>query len=436
MDYTVNEVLQFAVDNDIKFVKLAFCNLMGVQKNISIVAEELPRAFESGISFDASAVTGFGSAEQSDLLLIPDPTTLSILPWRPQQGRVARLFCDVRRTDGSPFEVDGRQIVRRAEERAARMGFQCQIGSECEFYLFEMDEKGQPTHTPHDDAGYCDVAPADRAENVRRDICLTLEQMGIEPESSHHEQGPGQNEVDFRYAPPLIAADRLTAFKSVVKTIAVRNGLYASFMPKPIRDRSGSGLHINLSLCKRGENLMGQIKEGGSDPASCFLAGLLAHIPEITLFLNPITNSYSRFGRHEAPRHIAWGYQNRSVLVRLPGTGGKYSRIEVRSPDGACNPYLAYALLIHAGLTGIEKEMALEAPEKRNLFVRQDSYPAPLPDTLGEALSLAKGSELLRKVLPGQVLSAYFAKKEEEWEMYAQADHRPTWEDKRYFNKI
>ncbi len=436
MDYTVKEVLQFAADNDVKFVKLAFCSLMGVQKNISIVAEELPRAFESGISFDASAVTGFGSPEDSDLLLVPDPATLSILPWRPQQGRVARLFCDVRRPDGSAFEGDGRQIVRRAEARAASMGYACQIGSECEFYLFELDEKGKPTHVPQDNAGYCDVAPADRAENVRRDICLTLEQMGIEPESSHHEQGPGQNEVDFRYASPLRAADRFTAFKSVVKSVAARNGLHASFMPKPLRDKSGSGLHVNLSLLRDGVNLTGEIGEGKDNAPSAFLAGILKYIPEITLFLNPITNSYSRFGRYEAPRHIAWGYRNRSVLVRIPATDGAYSRMEIRSPDGACNPYLAYALLMHAGLSGIEEGLTLCAAERRNLFEISESAPARLPETFGEALERAKGSALLKKVLPDPVLSAYFSNKEEEWERFMQADHRPTWEDKRYFEKI
>ena len=256
MNQTSQDVLQFVAENDVKFIRLAFCDLSGFQKNIAIQSSELQRAFEEGISFDASAAGGFAGVEDSDLFLVPDPATLSVLPWRPAQGRVARMFCGIVRPDGAPYDADARALLKQAARRAAEMGYSVQVGAECEFYLFETDEYDRPTMIPHDRGGYCDIAPLDRGENIRREICLTLESLGMRPESSHHEQGPGQNEVDFRYTGALTAADHLLGFKAAVKSIAAQSGLYASFLPKPFLEYSGSGLHINLSLFQDGKNLV------------------------------------------------------------------------------------------------------------------------------------------------------------------------------------
>jgi len=427
MDYTRNEVLQFVSENDVKFIRMAFCDIFGTQKNISIISEELTRAFESGISFDASAVRGFMNVEESDLFLYPDPATLAILPWRPQHGRVLRFFCDIKHPDGTPFEGDGRNILRKAVKRAEDMGYVCKIGSECEFYLFELDEKGHPTDVPHDFAGYCDIAPMDKGENVRREICLTLEEMGIKPESSHHEQGPGQNEVDFKYNDALSAADNLITFKAVVKTIASRNGLFASFMPKPIRNKSGSGLHVNISLSKNGSNIFKTGKEGHSKEAESFIAGIMHRINEITVFLNPLTNSYARFGSYEAPKYVTWSHQNRSQLIRIPAAQGDYNRMELRSPDPACNPYLAFSLIISAGLDGIENKMSLCEPANFNLYDADENRLRgiqALPENLGAAIKLAQNSQFIRRVLPQKTIEKYIQAKQMEWETYLQAEDK------------
>ena len=436
MEYTVNEVLQFVAENDVKFIRLAFCDIFGRQKNISIMPGELPRAFETGISFDASAVRGFLNVEESDLFLVPDPSTLSILPWRPSTGRVVRFFCGIRKPDGTPFNGDARDILRKAVERAADLGYLCKIGSECEFYLFETDDLGQPTYVPQDQGGYCDISPLDRGENVRREICLTLEEMGILPVSSHHQQGPGQNEIDFRYNHALKAADDLITFQSVVKAIAAQNGLYASFLPKPFADKSGSGLHINLSLFKNGENIF-QPSSAFYAQAEQFIAGVLAHVREATAFLNPIPNSYRRLGSFEAPAYITWSHQNRSQLVRIPAASGAFSRMELRSPDPACYPYLCFALLIAAGLEGIERGLALPAAEDRNLFSADlDSF-APeqrLPATLGDALEIAEASDFVRSVLGDEVAARFLEAKSDEWKRYCASADPQTLDCKEYFN--
>ncbi len=419
MDYTVAEVLQFVEENDVKFIRLQFCDMFGAVKNIAIMADELPRAFEMGVSFDASAVKGFMNMEECDLYLHPDPSTLAVLPWRPQQGRVARFFCDVKRADGENFEGDGRTLLKAAVKRAADKGYVCEIGSECEFYLFELDENGNPTKRPHDRAGYLDVAPLDRGENVRREICLTLESMGIKPESSHHEQGPGQNEVDFRHADALTAADNLVTFKTIVKTMANRNGLYASFLPKPLEDFSGNGLHINLSLLRGGLNLFKIGSNEHSQEAESFIAGILQRVREITLFLNPLMNSYQRFGLFEAPKYISWSHQNRSQLVRIPAEGGAAARMELRSPDPSCNPYFALALLIHAGLDGIEQGLELCAPANVNLYEADSATLSgfeSLPETLLEAVHVARSSDFVKKYLPEKAAEKIFAEKQQEWE--------------------
>lgn len=430
MDYTMAEVLQFIQENDVKFIRLAFCDIFGMQKNISIMPNELPRAFETGISFDASVVKGFMNVEESDLFLCPDPATLAVLPWRPSHGRVVRFFCDIKKPGGVLFEGDGRYLLKNAVKRAADMGYICKIGPECEFYLFEMDENGNPTRIPHDKAGYCDIAPLDKGENVRREICLALEEMGILPESSHHEQGPGQNEIDFKYSDALSAADNLVTFKSVVKAIAARNGLYASFMPKPFENRSGSGLHINLSLFKNGFNIFKTREEGHSQDAESFIAGVMERIPEITAFLNPLTNSYRRFGGFEAPKYITWSHQNRSQLIRIPAATGQYNRMEIRSPDPSANPYWAFALLLSAGLDGIEKKLALAPAADLNLYqadAQQLKGIASLPEHLMQAVQAAENSSFVKSVIPEKTLSKYLNVKKNEADRCARAHDR--WEE-------
>ena len=392
MIYTAREVYDFVRQEDVKFIRLAFCDVNGKQKNISITPDELPRAFSDGISFDASAIKGFGDEVGSDLLLFPVPSTLNILPWRSSHGNVIRMFCSMKYPDGTQFEKDSRMILQRAVDAAAAKGVSVQFGAEFEFYLFNTDEKGMPTDEPFDRAGYMDVAPEDRGENARREICLTLLEMGIKPESSHHEEGPGQNEIDFRYSDAMTAADNAMNFMTVVKAAAQRNGIYADFSPKPLPGESGNGLHINMSV-KTAD---------GEDHTNAFMAGILAHIKEMTAFLNPTEDSYKRLGEKKAPKYITWSPENRSQLIRIPAAKGEYRRIELRSPDPTANPYIAYALLIMAGLDGIERELAAPEAVNVNLYKADSSVTEPfdrLPASLDEAIAVAESSDFVRGVI-------------------------------------
>lgn len=392
MIYTAREVYDFVRQEDVKFIRLAFCDVNGKQKNISITPDELPRAFSDGISFDASAIKGFGDEVGSDLLLFPVPSTLNILPWRSSHGNVIRMFCSMKYPDGTQFEKDSRMILQKAVDAAATKGVSVQFGAEFEFYLFNTDEKGMPTDEPFDRAGYMDVAPEDRGENARREICLTLLEMGIKPESSHHEEGPGQNEIDFRYSDAMTAADNAMNFMTVVKAAAQRNGIYADFSPKPLPGESGNGLHINMSV-KTAD---------GEDHTNAFMAGILAHIKEMTAFLNPTEDSYKRLGEKKAPKYITWSPENRSQLIRIPAAKGEYRRIELRSPDPTANPYIAYALLIMAGLDGIERELTAPEAVNVNLYKADSSVTEPLdrlPASLDEAIAVAEGSDFVRGVI-------------------------------------
>lgn len=408
MNTTINEVLQFVEENDIKFVRLAFCDIFGTEKNISIMADELPRAFKYGISFDASAVKGFMNVNESDLFLFPDASTISVLPWSPSGGRTLRMYCNICYPHGTAFEGDSRKILKMATEKAKEMGYIVKIGAETEFYLFKLDDQGEPTDQPHDNAGYMDIAPKDKGEHVRREICLTLEEFEIKPVSSHHEQGPGQNEIDFKYADALETADNLITFKSVVETVAGRNGLHASFMPKPLKNFSGSGFHINMSLFKDNENIF--ISESRyKKEAESFIAGILERIEEITAFLNPSHNSYERFGAFEAPKYISWSHQNRSQLIRIPAQTGEYSRMELRSPDSTCNPYIAFALLIYSGLQGIEYKIDLQEAVDENLFEQCEARDIlkTLPHNLYEAVELMKKSDFVKQILPKNTIDKF-----------------------------
>ena len=411
MTNTQYEVMQFVKEQDVRFVRLMFCDIFGQIKNISISSDELERAFVSGISFDASAVKGFLQVDESDLLLFPDPATLSILPWRPAQGRVVRLFCSICRPDGSRFEGDGRSLLESVVRKSSLQDLKFGVGPECEFYLFKLDEEGRPTYEPLDRGTYLDVAPLDKGENVRREICLTLEQMGFYTERSHHESGPGQNEIDFKYSTPVEAADNFITFKSVVKTIADRSGLFASFMPKPLIGESGSGLHFNLSITCDGQQC--DKLEGN------MTAGILNRIQEMSLFLNPLVNSYERLGAFEAPRYVGWGRANRSLLIRIPQTTGEYRRIEVRSADPACNPYLAITLLLSAALEGIQNNM--QPPEEYFGSAYEKHEGQELPSSLLEAIELAQKSEFIKSIIPERLLSFYLESKRGEWKAYEAA---------------
>ncbi len=399
MNYSKEEVMQYVAEEDVKFIRLAFCDVFGKQKNISIMPEELPRAFEHGIAFDASAIAGFGDEAHSDLFLHPDPETLTWLPWRPEHGKVVRMFCAVTYPDGTPFACDTRGLLKQAVADARAAGYTFSFGAEQEFYLFELDEKNDPTKIPYDRAGYMDIAPEDKGENVRREICLTLEQMGIRPESSHHEEGPGQNEIDFRYTEALAAADNVMTFQTVVRTVARRNGLHADFSPKPLPDEPGNGFHVNWS-----------VKPDDEKKQESMIAGVLDKIVPMTVFFNPVEASYERLGQRKAPRFVSWSRENRSQLVRIPAAQKEYRRAELRSPDPAANPYIALTLMIRAGLYGAEKGLSLPAPVDLNLF-RADPATTDalsrLPDTLEKAKAAAKSDEWLKTMLPAEILNAY-----------------------------
>lgn len=407
MFYTQSEVKQFIEENDVKFIRLAFCDLFGRQRNISIMPSELSRAFEFGISFDPSSIEGFDGTEDSDLFLIPDASTLKVLPWRPSHGRVIRFFCKILRADGSEFACDSRRILMEAIAAAKKRNLICNIGTECEFYLFKADENGKSTGVPLDEAGYMDIAPAEHGENVRREICLMLEAIDIQPESSHHEKGPGQNEIDFKYSDALTAADNFLTFKATVATVAAGNGLYASFDPKPIEGKSGNGVHINMSLARNGMNM------SGSEESDRFIAGIMEHIREISAFLNPLPSSYKRLGEMNAPGYVTWSPQNRSQLIRIPVSTGAAARFELRSPDPAMNPYLAFALLIYAGLDGIEKKAVLDGPTNCDSLSAEGNSEKPLrtlPTSYEDALTFCRNSEFVKAHLPAEVIAAYIGK--------------------------
>lgn len=396
MRFSAEEVMQYVREEDVKFIRLAFCDIYGEQKNIAIMPGELERAFAHGIAIDASAIAGFGGQVRSDLFLRPAPSTLVRLPWRPESGKVVRMYCDVTYPDGTILETDARSILKQAVADGEKAGLSFDFGPEMEFYLFKTDDEGEPTRIPYDRAGYMSIAPEDKGENVRREICLTLEQMGIQPESSHHEEGPGQNEIDFRYSDALTAADNTITFRSVVRTVAWRSGLCADFSPKPLQDQAGSGMHINISVT--------------GSPLEPVIAGIMDRIREMTVFLNPCENSYRRFGTNKAPAYISWSSENRSQLIRIPAAPRACPRAELRSADPTANPYLAFALLIWAGLSGVERGLTPPEPADLNLYTAAPEVLArfrKLPASLADAAQLAAGSEFIRRHLPPAVIDAY-----------------------------
>ena len=396
------EVLQFIEENDVKFIRLAFTDLFGQLKNIAILPDQLPAAFETGIAIDATAVDGCESVTGGDLVLKPDPDTLCILPWRPQSGRVCRLLCDLYTSQGVPFAADSRAMLRAATRHAADAGLQVRIGTDCEFYLLDLDEHGRLTMQPHDMGGYMDVAPMDRCEDVRRDIVLTLEQMNIRPESSHHERGPGQNEVDFHRAEPLTAADHYVAFLHAVRAVSQRYGVHATFMPKPLPSEAGNGLHVKLALYREGKNLF-RMEDGAlGAEARCCMAGILRRLPDMTLFLNPLPNSYERLGAPEAFRRLCWSMERDRSALRIPLPQERFARMQLSSPDPTMNVYIGFALLIEAALEGLRQSLPLDG-----FSTGADSGAPLLPLTMEEAIALAQDSAFVNAALPPAVSARY-----------------------------
>lgn len=428
--YSKEDILRLAREEDVEFIRLQFTDMFGMLKNVAVTASQLEHALDNQCMFDGSAIEGFVRDDESDMYLHPDYDTFEIFPWRPQHGKVARLMCDVYRPGQTPFEGDPRYILKKAINRARTMGYKLLVGPECEFFLFHMDEDGLPTTKTYEKAGYFDVGPIDFAENVRRDIVLNLEEMGFEIEASHHELSPAQHEIDFHYQDGLVIADNIMTFKMAVKTIAKRHGLHATFMPKPKEGENGSGMHINLSLVdEAGNNVFVSGKErlgpGLSKTACRFMAGILAHAKGMALLTNPLVNSYKRLiPGYDAPIYIGWTPSaSRSCLMRIPTSRGNNPRIELRNPDSAMNPYLAIAVILEAGLDGIEQAMELPEPITENLYKMpkaelEEKGIKQLPQTLGDAIEAFQSDKLIQRVLGQHIYSKYLEAKKEEWNQF------------------
>jgi len=435
---TKQEILSKCKELDIRFIRLQFTDILGVVKNLAIPVSQLERALNEEIVFDGSSIEGFTRVEESDMILKPDLDTFTIFPWRPREGGVARLICDVYTPEGQPFEGDPRYVLKKAIREAADMGYSINIGPECEFFLFKLDEKGNPTTISHDKGGYFDLSPNDLGENTRREIILTLEEMGFEIEASHHEVSPGQHEIKFKYSDPLTTADRVTTLKFVTRIIAQRNNLHATFMPKPIFGINGSGMHVHLSLFKNGENAFYDPDRPHqlSEEARYFIGGVLKHIKGITAITNPLVNSYKRLvPGYEAPVFQTWSVSNRTALIRVPAGRGNGTRIEIRNPDSCCNPYLAFSLIIRAGLDGIIHKIMPTDPVDKNVYLMTPAERAldnitNLPGSLSEALSEFEKSELCLNTLGQHIFYHFLEAKQIEWEVYKNQIHQ--WELDQY----
>ncbi|WP_457942071.1 type I glutamate--ammonia ligase [Caproiciproducens sp. LBM24188] len=440
--YTKDDIIRMIEENNVRFIRLQFTDIFGTLKNVAITNSQIEKALDNKCMFDGSSIEGFVRIEESDMYLRPDLDTFVILPWHTQHGRVARLICDIYKPDGTPFEGDPRYVLKKTIREAAEMGYTFNVGPECEFFLFNMDEFGHPTTITHDTAGYFDMGPSDLGESARRDICLNLEEMGFEIEASHHEVAIAQHEIDFKYSEAVSAADNILTFKMVVKSCADAHGLSATFMPKPIYGRAGSGMHTNMSLFKNGENAF-------YDPASetklshiayNFIAGVLKHVKGMCAITNPLVNSYKRLvPGYEAPCHIAWTLSNRSALIRVPATRGLGTRIELRNPDSACNPYLEMAVLLAAGLDGIKNDWMPPEAVSANIYdfnseEREAAGIDSLPSNLNDAVQEMKADPFLREVLGDHVFSKYVEAKEKEWYEFSTAV--TEWELEQYLNKF
>lgn len=433
--------MRLADEEDVEFIRLQFTDIFGSLKNVAVTASQLEKALDNECMFDGYAIEGFAKIEESDMYLYPDYSTMEVFPWRPQQGKVARLICDVHRPDGGPFEGDPRYILKRAIKEAADLGYIFKVGAECEFFLFHLDDNGMPTTVTHEQGGYFDVGPMDFGENARRDMVLTLEDMGFVVEASHHDVAPAQHEIIFRYDEALATADNIMTFKLAVKTIARRHGLHATFMPKPKYGVNGSGMHINMSLSKDGRNIFADEKDklGLSLEAYYFIGGIMKHMKGMTAITNPLVNSYKRLvPGYEAPAYITWSATNRSPLIRVPAARGAGTRLELRCPDPSANPYLALAVCLRAGLDGIKNRIL--PPESINQDVYgmsvQERYKKEIeeiPGTLIEALHYMEEDDFVKETLGEYVFEKYIAAKKEEWNRYR--CQVTDWEINEYLNK-
>ncbi|KMP77036.1 type I glutamate--ammonia ligase, partial [Bacillus paranthracis] len=439
--YTKEDIFRLAKEENVKYIRLQFTDLLGVIKNVEIPVSQLTKALDNKMMFDGSSIEGFVRIEESDMYLYPDLDTWVIFPWTAEKGKVARLICDIYNADGTPFEGDPRNNLKRVLKEMEALGFSdFNLGPEPEFFLFKVDEKGNPTLELNDNGGYFDLAPMDLGENCRRDIVLELEEMGFEIEASHHEVAPGQHEIDFKYANAIRSCDDIQTFKLVVKTIARKHGLHATFMPKPLYGVNGSGMHCNLSLFKNGENVF--FDQNGdlqlSDDARHFIAGILKHAPAFTAVANPTVNSYKRLvPGYEAPCYVAWSAQNRSPLVRIPASRGISTRVEVRSVDPAANPYLVMATLLAAGLDGIKNKLTPPAAVDRNIYVmtkeeREEAGIVDLPATLAQALVTLQSNEVISNALGDHLLEHFIEAKEIEWDIFRTQVHQ--WERDQYMS--
>jgi len=421
--YTRDDIMKIVRDQDVRFIRLQFTDIFGTLKNVAITSRQLEKALDNDCMFDGSSIEGFVRIEESDMYLRPDIDSFVIFPWKPHTGRVARMICDVYNCDGTPFEGDPRYVLKKVLRKAGKMGYdRFNVGPECEFFLFLTDDEGNPTTQTQDKAGYFDLGPVDLGENARRDMCIALEEMGFEVEASHHEVAPGQHEIDFRYNDALTTADAIVTFKLVVKTIAHSHGLHATFMPKPIFGVAGSGMHINASLCRNGKNIF--YDENGplklSQEAYWFIGGICKHMRAMTAVTNPLVNSYKRLvPGFEAPVHVAWSARNRSPLIRIPNPRGEATRLELRSPDPSCNPYFALALILAAGLDGIENKIEPPPPCDKNVFEMTDEEReaegiVAIPGSLDEAIDVMSKSEFVREVLGDHIFSKYIEAKKAE----------------------
>lgn len=442
--YTKEDILRMAEEEDVEFIRLQFTDLFGALKNVAVTASQLERALDNRCMFDGSSIEGFVRIEESDMALYPDPDTFVIFPWRPQQGKVARMICDIHYPDGGQFEGDPRYILKKVIAKAHDMGYTFDVGPECEFFLFDLDEEGRPTTKTSETAGYFDLGPADLGENARRDMVLTLEDMGYVVEASHHEVAPAQQEIDLQYDEALRIADGLMTFKLAVKTIARQHGRHATFMPKPVYGMNGSGLHINMSLSRDGKNMFNDTSDvlGLSREAYYFIGGIIRHIKGITAVANPTVNSYKRLvPGYEAPVSIDWQGNNRSAMLRIPAVPGENIRVELRSPDPAANPYLLLALCLAAGLEGIEKKIMPQqsggiASQSRGMMQQgvDGSTPESLPSSLIEAVSYLEQDDLLCETLGSHISKKYVEAKKKEWAAYC--TQITGWETERYLDRF
>ncbi|HCL03986.1 MAG TPA: type I glutamate--ammonia ligase [Lachnoclostridium phytofermentans] len=440
--YTKKDILRLVEEEDVEFIRLQFTDMFGNFKNVAVTTSQLEKVLNNKYMFDGSAIEGFVRIEESDMYLHPDLNTFEIFPWRPQQGKVARFICDVYRTDGTPFEGDPRYILKRVLQEAKDLGYTFHVGPECEFFLFDIGEDGLPTTKTREKGSYFDVGPMDAGENARREMVLTLEEMGFEIEASHHEVAPAQHEIDFHYEDGLITADNIMTLKMAVRTVARRHGMHATFMPKPKSGVDGSGMHINMSLEKDGKNCFynPSDKLGLSEVAYQFIAGLMHHAPSMTAITNPLVNSYKRLvPGYEAPVYIAWSLVNRSPLIRIPDGREERTRVELRSPDSATNPYFALAVCLAAGLDGIKNKMIPPVGVDKNIFSMSDQERLAmgirnLPSSLGEALDELEKSEFMREVLGSHAFHTYIRAKRVEWSQYR--TQVSEWEIDQYLNRI